>query len=120
MIGKTATFVEKEDGGDHSAYWIRDAALRKPGQYTVEATAGDEGPASTGTCSTRRPARAKNVILFIGDGLSVAHRTAARVLSKGLVEGRYGGELAIDDMPHMALVSTSGHRFPRHRFAPTP
>jgi alkaline phosphatase len=51
---------------------------------------------------------AKNVILFIGDGMSVAHRTAARVLSKGLVEGRYGGELAMDDMPHMALVSTSG------------
>ena len=38
----------------------------------------------------------------------MAHRTAARILSKGLVEGRYGGELAIDDMPHMALVSTSG------------
>ncbi len=52
--------------------------------------------------------KAKNVILFIGDGLSVAHRTAARILSKGLKEGRYGGELAIDDMPHMALVSTSG------------
>src|SRR6516162_2961984 len=50
----------------------------------------------------------RNVILFIGDGLSMAHRTAARVLAKGLVEGRYGGELAIDDMPHMALVSTSG------------
>src|SRR5262249_10100918 len=30
------------------------------------------------------------------------------ILSKGLVEGRYGGELAIDDMPYMALVSTSG------------
>ena len=41
--------------------------------------------------------KAKNVILFIGDGLSVAHRTAARILSKGLKEGRYGGELAIDD-----------------------
>src|SRR5581483_600635 len=52
--------------------------------------------------------RARNVILFIGDGLSMAHRTAARVLAKGLAEGRYGGELAIDDMPHMALVSTSG------------
>jgi alkaline phosphatase len=52
--------------------------------------------------------RAKNVILFIGDGMSIAHRTAARIVSKGLVEGRYSGELAIDDMPHMALVSTSG------------
>jgi len=54
------------------------------------------------------PRRARNVILFVGDGLSVAHRTAARILSKGIAEGRYGGELAIDDMPFMALVSTSG------------
>ena len=38
-------------------------------------------------------AKAKNVILFIGDGMTIAHRTAARILSKGLVEGRYGGEL---------------------------
>jgi alkaline phosphatase len=52
--------------------------------------------------------KAKNVILFIGDGMSMAHRTAARILSKGITEGRYGGELAIDDMPHMALVSTAG------------
>jgi alkaline phosphatase len=40
--------------------------------------------------------------------MTITHRTAARILSKGLVEGRYGGELAIDDMPAMALVSTSG------------
>ena len=54
------------------------------------------------------PRKAKNVILFIGDGLSVAHRTAARILSKGIAEGKSRGELAIDDMPHMALVSTAG------------
>lgn len=55
------------------------------------------------------PARtARNVILFVGDGMSVTDRTAARILSKGLVEGRYGGELAMDDMPAMALISTSG------------
>ena len=38
----------------------------------------------------------------------MAHRTAARMLSKGISQGKYGGELAMDDMPHMALVSTSG------------
>jgi hypothetical protein len=31
----------------------------------------------------------------------MAHRTAARILSKGITEGRYGGELAIDDMPYI-------------------
>ena len=106
---KSASFIEKEDGGDHSAYWIRGVTLAQAGKYTVEATAGDKSARVTWEVfGANGGAKAKNVILFIGDGMSVAHRTAARILSKGLKEGRYGGELAIDDMPHMALVSTSG------------
>jgi alkaline phosphatase len=109
VAGKSATFVEKEDGGDYSAYWIRGATLGKPGKYTVAAKAGDKtAEVSWEVFDTSAGGKAKNVILFIGDGMSIAHRTAARIMSKGLVEGRYGGELAIDDMPHMALVSTSG------------
>jgi alkaline phosphatase len=30
------------------------------------------------------------------------------MLSKGIKEGKYGGDLAIDDMPNMALISTAG------------
>ncbi|MEI6233536.1 MAG: alkaline phosphatase [Planctomycetota bacterium] len=52
--------------------------------------------------------QAKNVIIMIGDGLSQAHRTAARMLSKGIKRGKYNGQLAMDDMPHMGLVGTSG------------
>lgn len=108
-LGKTATFVEKEDGADHSAYWIRDAVLARPGTYTVEAAAGErKASVSWEAYATDGGGKAKNVILLIGDGLSVAHRTAARILSKGITEGRYNGELAMDDMPAMALVSTSG------------
>src|SRR5260370_26460011 len=44
----------------------------------------------------------------MGDGLSPAHRVAARVLGKGIAEGKARGKLAIDDMPHMALVATAG------------
>ena len=54
------------------------------------------------------PRKAKNVILFIGDGMSLAHRVAARVLAKGIAEGKAFGKLAIDEMPHMALVATAG------------
>ncbi len=107
--GKPAAFVQREDGGDHSAYWIRDVVLTKAGNYTIEATAGDRrASVAWEAFDTNGGGKAKNVILFIGDGMSIAHRTAARVLSKGIVEGRYNGDLAIDDMPHMALVSTSG------------
>jgi alkaline phosphatase len=109
LFGAAATFIQHEDQGPYSAYWIRDVALNAPGTYTIEARAGDHTSRVTWQVfNTPRTPQAKNVILFIGDGLSMAHRTAARILAKGLTEGRYGGELAIDDMPHMALVSTSG------------
>lgn len=108
VLGKAATFVEKEDGGSLSAFWMRDVDLKTPGTYTITAKHGDKSSSVAWQVYDTPPQRAKNVILFIGDGLSVAHRTAARMLSKGIKEGRYGGELAIDDMPHMALVSTSG------------
>src|SRR5262249_14753143 len=57
---------------------------------------------------TTGPRKAKNVILFIGDGMSAAHRTAARILSAGISEGKYHGGLAMDAMPNMALVGTAG------------
>lgn len=108
VFGAAASFVQKEDGLDHSALIIRGATVAKPGRYEVVAKAGDK----TRTVAWEvfgTPARtARNVILFVGDGMSVTDRTAARILSKGLVEGRYGGELAMDDMPAMALISTSG------------
>ena len=54
------------------------------------------------------PRKAKNVILLIGDGLSPAHRVAARLMSKGIAEGKAFGKLAMDDMPQMAMVATAG------------
>ncbi|MDR3374961.1 MAG: alkaline phosphatase, partial [Ancalomicrobiaceae bacterium] len=109
VFGGTPTFVEKEDGQDYSAYYLRNVSLPKAGTVVVEAKAGDKtATVKWEIFDTPKGRIAKNVILFIGDGMSVTDRTAARILSKGLVEGRYGGELAIDDMPYMALVSTSG------------
>lgn len=51
--------------------------------------------------------RAKNVILFIGDGMGVAHRTAARVLSKGYTQGKANGTMAMDRLPFNGLLMTS-------------
>jgi alkaline phosphatase len=51
--------------------------------------------------------RAKNVILFIGDGMGVASRTAARVLSKGYTGGKANGLLAMDSLPFNGLLMTS-------------
>src|SRR5215475_14065828 len=102
------TIEVNEEGLGHTAYWLRDVEPPAAGSYEVTAAAGNASQSLRWEAFGAPERRARNVILFIGDGLSMAHRTAARLLSKGLLEGRYGGELEIDDMPHMALVSTSG------------
>jgi len=107
-LGKAPVIEVDEEGLGHTAYWIRDVFLAARGSYEVTAAAGSAARTVRWEAFAAPERRARNVILFIGDGLSMAHRTAARILAKGLVEGRYGGELAIDDMPYMALVSTSG------------
>ncbi|RDJ21976.1 alkaline phosphatase [Bosea caraganae] len=107
-LGRATTFMQNEEGQKHSALWLRGASL-PAGRYVVEATQGaNKSTVNWEVFATATPRRAKNVILFVGDGFSIAHRTAARIMSKGLKEGRYGGELAIDDMSNMALISTSG------------
>ncbi|XIA65594.1 alkaline phosphatase [Bradyrhizobium sp. TZ2] len=108
VFGQSGTFVEREDGKDQSALTLRDVSLGKPGNVTVEVSDGTRSRTVAWTVYDTGPRKAKNVILFIGDGLSPAHRVAARLLSKGIAEGKSLGKLAIDDMPHMALVATAG------------
>ncbi len=50
--------------------------------------------------------RAKNVILMIGDGMGLAHRVAARVVARGLRDGRYNDRLEMEEMDALGLAST--------------
>ena len=52
----------------------------------------------------RAPAR--NVIIMVGDGMGVAHRTAARLVKFGATGGDPNGYLAMDYLPATGLVST--------------
>ncbi len=109
VFGKRPRIVEWEDGNELTAYWLSNVTLAAPGKHEVVATVGDQSKKVTWEVfDTPKGRVAKNVVLFVGDGLSVGHRTAARIMSKGIKEGRYGGELAVDDMPYMALISTAG------------
>src|SRR6266436_110387 len=108
QLGKAGQFVENEDGLNASALVLWDASIDKPGIYKVLACDGTRRSEVTWTVFGTGPRVARNVILFIGDGMRMANRTAARILSKGIKEGKYFGKLAIDDMPHMALIGTSG------------
>ncbi len=50
--------------------------------------------------------KAKSVIVLIGDGMGIAHRTAARVMLHGVSQGKTNAPLAMDILPHTALVMT--------------
>ncbi len=108
VLGKAPIATPAGGAGAPGALWVRDAVLSTPGRYAVAVRHGGRASEVTWDVFTAPKAKARNVILFIGDGLSNAHRVAARMLSKGIREGRYGGELAIDRMSNMALVSTAG------------
>lgn len=109
VFGKQAAMIPDETGKGESSLVLKDVTLNRPGSYTVEATDGTNTKrVSWNVYATPAKARAKNVILFIGDGFSVGHRTAARILSKGIEDGKIRGKLAMDTMPAMALLTTQG------------
>jgi alkaline phosphatase len=107
-FGKSADYITRDDDKDQSALLLRDVVLDKAGSYTIDVTAGAFTKSVTWNVYDTGPRKAKNVILFIGDGMSLSHRVAARLLSKGIKEGKSNGKLAMDDMPSMALVGTAG------------
>lgn len=101
-------FVEKEDGEPVSAIWLRNVSIQEPGKYQVTAQAnGKNSKVNWTVYRTPDIAKAKNVIFFLGDGLSVAHRTGARILSKGITEGKANSLLAMDTLPVTGFIGTS-------------
>ncbi len=50
---------------------------------------------------------AKNIIIMLGDGMGAAHRTAARVMAKGYLQGKAQDRLAMDTFPNTAMVMTA-------------
>ncbi|MFT4191868.1 MAG: alkaline phosphatase [Comamonas sp.] len=112
VFGREARFVAEEKGKDGqvlgSALILRDLALPTAGDYKVEVQAGAQRKAVTWQVyATASQPRAKNVIFLLGDGLSVAHRTGARIMSKGMTEGKANGRLNMDGLERMAFIGTS-------------
>ena len=107
VILAKSEFIQNENGKGSSILY-RDVQLPKAGKYAVVARTPQEKLQVTWEVYASGPRRVKNVILFIGDGMTIANRTAARVLSKGISEGKYQGRLAFDDMPSTAMIGTSG------------
>ncbi|MDR1916039.1 MAG: alkaline phosphatase [Synergistaceae bacterium] len=97
-----------------SSYRLNGVALTKPGavKVDVEAKAGGNTLRTSVDYIVAAPGskQANNVILFIGDGMGLASRQIARILSKGITQGKYDGLLDMELLNDgMALISTSGY-----------
>ena len=51
--------------------------------------------------------KAKNLIFMVGDGMGIAHRTAARIVLHGVSQGKALAPLAMDTFPVTGLVQTA-------------
>ena len=96
------------------SYRVNDVDFSKVGSYTVQASATDDtgrkvSQARYTVVKDKAPRQAKNVILFVGDGMSLQAREMARILSKGMTNGKYNDLLAMEKMPHNCLITTSGY-----------
>ncbi len=80
---------------------FRKVTLTEPGEYVATLTYYN-GTKTEATWTVRNIAgqrRAKNVILFIGDGMTTAMITAARLIAHRTVNGKYQSRLQMDKFP---------------------
>lgn len=93
-------------------FFQRGRAFIRTGQHVISAQTSDGATASvTVTASAwlnqgTSGRRVRNVILFLGDGMGAAHRTAARIVSRGVTDGKANGPLAMDTMEVTGQVMT--------------
>src|SRR5262249_48530209 len=73
VFGQSFAFVEREPGVEASALLLRNVSLATPGRYLVSASDGQTTTTVAWDVYATGPRQARNVILFIGDGMSVAH-----------------------------------------------
>jgi alkaline phosphatase len=112
FFGKQA--VVKDLGNGVTSYRIDDVDFSKTGKIAVTVNAKDSLGTSTASAGYEvvhetAQKKAKNVILFVGDGMSLQAREVARILSKGMTNGKYNDLLAMEKLEHNAVITTSGY-----------
>lgn len=90
----TATFTDSTGTVTvTSRFDIIDVFPRSPNPFNREITSSPRNPI-------------KNIIIMIGDGMGIAHRTAARIVKYGVNAGTPNGILTMDTFPGYGAVST--------------
>ncbi|KAI0566154.1 alkaline phosphatase [Gracilaria domingensis] len=102
---------ETPEGFNSYAVMYRNVIIdKKYGMGPVKVTVFTRGVNTEVTYIVREPTkrRAKNVVLFVGDGMSLPMMAAARLVSRGMVHGKYKDLLHMEKMPYFGLQNPSG------------
>ena len=93
---------------------VRAITIKTPGThtFTMTATQSDgQKVVATGNFEIvpfeNGGQKVKNIIIFLGDGMGVAHRSAARIVAGGFAQGKSIKSLAMDTFPVTGLVKTA-------------
>ena len=115
-FGKPVTYIEKEDGKEQSALYAARYRTDQARHLRHQSVGRNRSRDLSWNVYDTSARKAKNVILFIGDGMSPAHRVAARLLSKGISEGTFARQTR--DRRHAAngFGRDRRHRFDHHGF----
>jgi alkaline phosphatase len=109
---QNTTFTDNISSPGYGGFNLRGYFNNAPGTHTITTSFTD----STGTVNisaqfqiidargTLKPA--KNIIILLGDGMGVAHRTAARLVKYGVTAGHPNGFLAMEQFPGTGLITT--------------
>lgn len=94
-------------------FLLRDHELPRAGRYVIAAETADGARAQVTLEAVpwqdpqAGARRARHIIFFLGDGMGLGSRTAARLVSRGLTHGKPNAPLAMDTLPVTGLVMTS-------------
>jgi alkaline phosphatase len=93
-------------------FLLRGFSADSPGPLRIHARTPDGATAEVGLSVEAWRGRAstpaaKNIILLLGDGMGAAHRTAARIASRGIRDGKAIGRLAMDTLDVTGMVMTA-------------
>ncbi|KAG0216766.1 hypothetical protein BGX33_012185 [Mortierella sp. NVP41] len=112
---KDAAAYWKVQDGDNSAFtpvhvastaWRR-VQIKEPGTYKVVLKYNNgKKTEAIWTVNPVKKRKAKNVILFIGDGMTTAMITAARLISKPHTSGKYTKHMHMDQFPVLGHIMT--------------
>ncbi|SCW50905.1 alkaline phosphatase [Paenibacillus tianmuensis] len=92
-------------------FTIRDVKINEPGTYEVSVKADNDLAKTVKyevVLADQGGKKAKNVILFVGDGMAFPDITMSRIMSRGITEGKYNSLLEMDNFDQRAVVTTSG------------